>query len=60
MAAAAGPRLANEAVVAVGGEPGSLPPHPLGDRRVAGDAVDGPGEVQRFLDGPDLLMLTGR
>src|SRR5260370_16213694 len=42
------------------GDPGGLPRHPLSCWRVAGNAVDGPGEVERLLNRPDLLMLIWR
>jgi hypothetical protein len=47
-------------VAEVGGEPGRLPRHPLGSRSAAGNAVHGSREIQRFLDGSDLLMLARR
>src|SRR5262249_59830562 len=47
-------------VVEVGTVPSGLLPHSLGGGGTAGDAVDGAGEVQRFLDGPDQLVLAGR
>jgi hypothetical protein len=47
-------------IVEVGCEPVGLPGHPPGGWGVAGDAVDGCGEVECFLDGPDLLVLVRR
>ena len=52
--------VADDAIAEVGGEPGRLPGHPFGRWRVTGHPVNRSREIQRFLDLPDLLMLTRR
>jgi SAM-dependent methyltransferase len=52
--------VVDDAVAEMSGEPGRLPGHRLGRRRIAGQPVDGSREVQGFLDFPDLLVLTRR
>jgi hypothetical protein len=49
-----------DSVAEVGCEPGRLPGHPLGGWRVRGHAVDGPREIEGFLDRPDVLALGRR
>jgi hypothetical protein len=47
-------------VVVAGAVPSGLLPHSPGGGGAAGDTVDSAREVQRFLDGPDLLVLARR